>query len=44
MNQMNKKEIIERSSGFWIVDDFGVVVDEPFFTYSEALEVLEKTS
>lgn len=40
----SQKEIIERSSGYWIVDDCGVVVDEPFITYSEALESLEKTS
>ena len=33
-------EIVERSSGYWIVDDCGVV-DGPFISYSEALENLE---
>ena len=33
-------EIIERSSGYWIVDDCGAV-DGPFISYSEASETLE---
>ena len=34
------KEIIERSSGYWIVDDHGIV-DGSFIEYKEALEVLK---
>jgi hypothetical protein len=37
---MPMMEIIERSSGYWIVDDCGVV-EGPFISYSEALENLE---
>ena len=33
-------EIVERSSGYWIVDDGGAVAG-PFVSYSEALENLE---
>ena len=33
-------EIVERSSGYWIVDDCGAVAG-PFISYSEALENLE---
>ena len=39
MRTMNK-EIIERSSGYWIVDDHGIV-DGSFIDYEEALEVLK---
>ena len=35
-----KYEIVERSSGYWIVDDFGVV-DGPFIELDDALENLE---
>ena len=35
-----KQEIIERSSGYWIVDDWGVV-GGPFIELDEALEKLE---
>ena len=34
------REIIERSSGYWIVDEHGAV-DGAFIEYDEALEVLE---
>ena len=34
------KEIIERSSGYWIVDDHGIV-DGSFIDYEEALDVLK---
>ena len=34
------REIIERSSGYWIVDEHGVV-DGAFIEYDEALKVLE---
>ena len=33
-------KIIERSSGFWIVNDDGVVVEDCFSTVEEASEVL----
>ena len=33
-------EIVERSSGYWIVDDYGAVAG-PLISYSEALEHLE---
>ena len=36
-------EIVERSSGYWIVDDCGAV-SGPFISYSEALENLERLS
>jgi len=35
-----KQEIIERPSGYWIVDDWGAV-DGPFIELDEALEKLE---
>ena len=35
-----KYEIVERSSGYWIVDDCGVV-DGPFIELDDALENLE---
>ena len=35
-----KNEIVERSSGFWIVDEYGVV-DGAFIELDEALEALE---
>ena len=35
-----KQEIVERSSGYWIVDEVGVV-DGPFIELDEALEKLE---
>ena len=35
-----KQEIVERSSGYWIVDNWGVV-DGPFIELDEALEKLE---
>ena len=34
------KEIVERSSGYWIVDDHGVV-DGAFIELNEALEALK---
>ena len=34
------REIIERSSGYWIVDEHGAV-DGAFIEYDEALKVLE---
>ena len=34
-----KKEIIERSSGYWIVDDTGAI-DGAFIDYDEAYQVL----
>ena len=36
---MNTMEIVERSSGYWIVDDTGVV-DGPFIELKEAMETL----
>ena len=39
MRTMNK-EIIERSSGYWIVDDHGIV-DGSFIEYEEAFEALK---
>ena len=36
---MNTIEIVERSSGYWIVDDYGVV-DGPFIELKEALMML----
>tara|TARA_R110002012_G_scaffold18193_2_gene67064 strand:- start:243 stop:407 length:165 start_codon:yes stop_codon:yes gene_type:complete len=35
-------EIVERSSGYWIVDDYGVAWDEPFIHLSEALKKLSE--
>ena len=35
------KEIVERSSGYWIVDDHGVV-DGPFIELDEALKKKEE--
>ena len=35
------KEIVERSSGYWIVDDDGVV-DGPFIELDEALKKKEE--
>ena len=34
--------IVERSSGWWIVNKWGVVWDEPFDELSEATKRLEK--
>ena len=34
-DKMKEYEIVERSSGFWIVDDFGVV-NGPYDTVEEA--------
>ena len=39
---MSKLSIVERSSGYWIVDDDGVVWDEPFVYLSEAIKKLEQ--
>ena len=38
INAMNR-EIIERASGYWIVDEHGVI-DGAFIEYDEALKVL----
>ena len=35
-------EIVERSSGYWIVGEFGVEWDEPFVHLSEAIAQLHK--
>lgn len=35
-------EIVERSSGYWIVDDYGVAWDEPFVHLSQALKKLSE--
>ena len=35
-------EIVERSSGYWIVGDYGVAWDEPFVNLSEAINQLNK--
>ena len=35
-------EIVERSSGYWIVGDLGVEWDEPFIHLSEALKKLSE--
>ena len=35
-------EIVERSSGYWIVDDYGVAWDEPFIYLSEAIRQLNR--
>lgn len=39
---MTKLEIVERSSGYWIVDSCGVAWDEPFIHLSQAIIQLEK--
>ena len=39
--KMMPKEIVERSSGYWIVDDHGVV-DGPFIELNEALKKKEE--
>ena len=44
-NSMSKQqtlEIVERSSGFWVVDDCGVAWDQPFDSLDEALKKLEQ--
>ena len=38
---MNETEIVERSSGYWLVDKSGVV-DGPFIDLEDAVEALEK--
>ena len=38
---MNEIEIVERSSGYWLVDTSGVV-DGPFIELEDAVESLEK--
>ena len=38
--KMTNREIVERSSGYWIVDEHGVV-DGAFIEFDEALEVLK---
>ena len=38
---MSKIEIVERSSGFWLVEEIGVV-DGPFETIEEALNELDQ--
>ena len=35
-------EIVERSSGYWIVDNDGVVYDEPFIELKDAVNKLEE--
>ena len=35
-------EIVERSSGYWIVNDYGVAWDEPFVHLSQAIRQLNK--
>ena len=35
-------EIVERSSGYWIVGDLGVEWDEPFVHLSQALKKLSE--
>ena len=35
-------EIVERSSGYWIVDNDGVAWDEPFVHLSQAIRQLNK--
>ena len=39
---MTDLSIVERSSGYWIVNDDGVVWDEPFDDLTEATKKLEK--
>ncbi|QDP57791.1 MAG: hypothetical protein Unbinned7358contig1001_17 [Prokaryotic dsDNA virus sp.] len=40
---MNEFEIVERSSGFWVVDGHGFI-DGPFFELEDAEKSLEKCS
>ena len=35
-------EIVERSSGYWIVDKSGIVYDEPFIDLSDAISQLNE--
>ena len=35
-------EIVERSSGYWIVDKSGIVCDEPFIDLSDAISQLNE--
>ena len=35
-------EIVERSSGYWIVDNDGVAWDEPFVRLSQAIRQLNR--
>ena len=35
-------EIVERSSGYWIVDDDGVAWDEPFVHLNQAIRQLNR--
>jgi len=35
-------EIVERSSGYWIVDRHGIAWDEPFIHLSQAIRQLNK--
>tara|TARA_Y100001972_G_C7606729_1_gene304105 strand:+ start:826 stop:984 length:159 start_codon:yes stop_codon:yes gene_type:complete len=37
---MSELSIVERSSGYWIVDDDGVAWDEPFDDLTEATKKL----
>ena len=41
MNTSMELEIVERSSGYWIVDDYGVAWDEPFIHLSQAIRQYE---
>ena len=42
MNTSMELEIVERSSGYWIVDDYGVAWDEPFIHISQAIRQLNR--
>ena len=44
MSKQQTLEIVERSSGFWVVDDCGVAWDQPFDSLDEALKKLESMS
>ena len=42
MIEIMNLEIVERSSGYWIVGDYGVEWDEPFVHLSQAINQLNK--
>jgi len=42
MNVSMELEIVERSSGYWIVGDYGVAWDEPFIHLSQAIRQLNR--
>ena len=42
MSKQQTLEIVERSSGWWVVDDCGVAWDQPFDSLKEAIKKLEQ--